>query len=465
MPHLILFSFLIFAVWLIRQDTKRREGISSALWIPTLWVGIIASRPVSAWTGIGGSGDTLDGSPVDRAFYLSLILAALLVLSRRAVDWGWLIARNWPLVIFYGFLLVSVLWANSPFSSFKRWFKESGNILMVLVILTDPRPLQAFRAVFVRCAYLLIPLSLIFIRYFPELGRRYNQHSGAMEAVGVTFQKNSLGTMILACGLILLWDWMQRLEAGDRVRNSVEKYAPPVVLGIAVYLLFLCDSKTSILSLAMGSLIIVSIRFSTLRQKVSDFGLYALVAVGLFFVADRQFGISEAIIRSLGRDMTFTGRTEVWAELMKVGTDPLLGTGFMSFWDDQSFQAKLPYWVAFSAHNGYIEVYLAGGWVGVGALSLMLLGVIGRINRALADGSDYSAVRFAILVMALIANFAESNFACMTPLGLLFILAAIGQARPVSTLVSDYRYGFAHSAEPGATPENATTSGRLHHAS
>jgi exopolysaccharide production protein ExoQ len=429
MPHLILFSFLAFAIWLIRHDTKLREGISPALWIPTLWMGIIASRPVSAWTGISGSGDTLDGSPADRAFYLVLILAGLLVLSRRAVNWGWFISQNLPLLVFYGFLLISVVWANSPFSSFKRWFKESGNIVMVLVILTDPRPLQAFRAVFVRCAYLLIPLSLIFIRYFPDLGRRYNQHSGAMEAVGVTFQKNSLGTMILACGLILLWDWLQRIGDENRVRGAAEKYAPPIVLSIAVYLIFLCDSKTSILSLALGSLIILSIRFSNLRQKVSDFGVYALVGAALFYIVDRQFGISEAIIRSLGRDMTFTGRTEVWAELLKVGTDPLFGTGFMSFWDDESFQSKLPYWVAYSAHNGYLEVYLAGGWIGIAALGVMLLGVIARINRALADGSDYSAVRFAVLVMALIANFAESNFACMTPLGFLFILAAIGHAQ------------------------------------
>lgn len=462
MPHLILFSFLLFAFWLIRQDTKLREGISPALWIPTLWMGIIASRPVSAWTGIGGSGDTLDGSPVDRAFYLVLILAALVVLSRRGVNWGWLISQNLPLLIFYGFLLISVLWANSPYSSFKRWFKESGNILMALVILTDPRPLQAFRAVFVRCAYLLIPLSLIFIRYFPDLGRRYNQHSGAMEAVGVTFQKNSLGTLILACGLILLWDWLQRMGDTSRQRGTAERFAPPIILGIAGYLIFLCDSKTSILSLAIGSLILLSIRFSALRQKVSDFGVYALLAAVAFVIADREFGISETIIRALGRDMTFTGRTEVWAELLKVRTDPMLGTGFMSFWDDQRFQSRLPYWVAFSAHNGYLEVYLAGGWVGVGALSVMILGAIARINRALADGSDYSAVRFAILVMALIANFAESNFACMTPLGFLFILAAIGYARPQPMGAYDF------AREVHASPreaEEAQTASRLPHPS
>ena len=168
MPHLILFSFLIFVAWLIKRDIASRPGVSSAVWIPTLWVGILASRTVSHWIGFsGGTGDTLDGSPVDRLFYLAMILAAAFTLSRRGLDWGWLIAKNWPIVLFYSFLLVSVIWANSPFVSFKRWFKETGNILVALVILTEVNPLQAFRAVFIRCAYVLIPLSLIFIRYFP----------------------------------------------------------------------------------------------------------------------------------------------------------------------------------------------------------------------------------------------------------------------------------------------------------
>ena len=153
-----------------------------------------------------------------------------------------------------------------------------------------------------------------------------------------------------------------------------------------------------------------------------------IAAVG-FFLLDRMIGFSEGIVRSLGRDMTFTGRTDVWRELLNVGTDPLFGTGFMSFWDDNSFRSKLPYWVAGSAHNGYIEIYLAGGMIGVTMLTLMLLGTSAKINRDLRSGREYSVVRFAIFAAALVANFAESNFACMTPLGFLFILAAIGDAR------------------------------------
>jgi exopolysaccharide production protein ExoQ len=447
MPHLILFSFLIFAVWLIRRDTASRTGISGALWIPTLWVGIISSRPISAWLNLGGGGDSLDGSPFDRLFYLSLILAGLFVLARRAINWGWLLTQNWPVLIFYLFLLISVIWTNSPFSSFKRWFKETGNIVMALVILTEASPLQAFRAVFVRCAYLLIPLSIIFIRYFPGLGRTYNRHSGGMEAIGVTFQKNSLGTMVLACGLVFLWDWLERSRPGAPPRKTVDRYASIAVGLIAIWLIHLSDSKTSILSLAVGCFILVSIRLPFLRRRISALGFYTLFGAGVFFLLDRSIGVTEAIVTSLGRNMTFTGRTEVWRELLNVGTDPLLGTGFMSFWDDPHFQSKLPEWVAFSAHNGYLEIYLAGGAIGIAVLALMILGTGARINRALSAGNEYSTVRFAIFVMMLIANFSESNFACMTPLGFLFLLAAIGEARP-EVKPSYYSFAEAPSAFP-----------------
>lgn len=431
MQQLILLSFLIFAVWLIRRDTASRSGISSALWIPTLWLGIIASRPVSAWLGTGGGADTLDGSPVDRYFYLALIAAALFTLSRRPVNWGWLLAKNWPIIVFYGFLFISVAWTNAPFSSFKRWFKETGNIAIVLVILTEANPMEALRAVFVRCAYLLIPLSFIFVRWFPDLGRRYNVHSGELEAVGVTFQKNALGTMILCCGLIYFWDWLERRARPEAKGRKLDQYIFFVIAGVALWLLNLCDSKTSIVALVLSSLIIYSIRVPLFRRKLTAFGTITLVAVIVFFVVDREIGLTQAIVQFLGRDMTFTGRTEVWKVLLNIGTDPLLGTGYMSFWDDPSFKSKLPYWVSSSAHNGYVETYLAGGWVGVGALTIMLLGVTAHINRGLADGRDYSAVRFSILVMMLITNFTESNFVCMTPLGFMFLLAAIGDAYPV----------------------------------
>ncbi|MDP3068885.1 MAG: O-antigen ligase family protein [Opitutaceae bacterium] len=437
MQQLILFGFLLFAAWLIRRDIAMRPGLSLGLWIPTLWVGIIASRPVSAWIGFGGSADTLDGSPADRMFYLTMIVAAFITLSRRAFSMQWVLARSWPVVLFYAFLLLSVLWANSLESSFKRWFKETGNIMIALVILTEANPMQAIRAVFVRCALVLIPLSLIFIRYFPDLGRRYSQHSGQMEATGVTFQKNSLGTMLLVCGIVFIWDWMERSRTNDKNWTAIDRGVALAIMGISVWLFFLCDSKTSMVALGVAAILLAAIRMPAFHRRISAFGIFGVAAVAALITMDSLVGVTQTIVTALGRDMTFTGRTEVWRELFAVGTDPLFGTGFMSFWDDRFYQAKLPNWIAFSAHNGYIEIYLAGGMIGVGFLGLMLLGVGVIINRDLKRGGSYALVRFAVFVAVLIANIFESNFACMTPLGFLFLVVAIGYATPQAEFTED----------------------------
>ena len=196
MPYLIATAFWLLVTVIVVRDTRSRDGISGALWIPTLWAMILLSRPFSTWVGFGGGGggvESQEGSPLDRLFFMGLIAAAIVTLLRRRIAWTAVIARNWPIVLLYAYFLLSVLWADSSVVSFKRWFKDLGNVFVALVVLTEANPLQGIRAVFVRCGYVLIPLSLIFIRYFPSLGRTYNRHTGGMESIGVTFQKNSLG--------------------------------------------------------------------------------------------------------------------------------------------------------------------------------------------------------------------------------------------------------------------------------
>ena len=430
LPDLILLASLALSWWLIRRDIAKREGISSAIWIPTIWVAIIGSRPVSMWLGFGGGTSTMEGSPVDALIFFILVFAAFGALARRRLNWLEVISENWPIFLFYGFLLISVLWANSPFISFKRWFKEFGNIAVLLVILTDPRPQQALRAVFVRCACLFLPLSLVFIRYFPSLGRVYTR-SGAPELTGVTTQKNVLGVLLLVCGLVLFWDWLElRKEQQPSKAMRLETKIHFGLLLLALYLLHLSDSKTSMVCLFFGAAVIIATRLPFFRNRPNLLGVAALTVILTFWILDQTVGIKQNVVAGLGRDMTFTGRTDVWRELLNLHTDPVLGVGFMSFWDDKYYQSQLPEWVGKSAHNGYLEEYLVGGWVGIFFLVIMLLATALRINNALKWDGDYGAFRLAVLFAFLIGNFSESNIACMTPIGFLFLLAAIGHVWP-----------------------------------
>ena len=135
----------------------------------------MASRPIGYWIG-GGSGDAspesyLDGSPVDRNVFLLLILGGVFVLRGRRVNWRLFRNQNFWLICYYVFCGISILWSEYPFVTFKRWFKEIGTVVMVLVIMTDRDPIKAFQEVFVRCAFLLIPTSILVIKYYLDVGR------------------------------------------------------------------------------------------------------------------------------------------------------------------------------------------------------------------------------------------------------------------------------------------------------
>src|SRR4029077_16324715 len=110
------------------------------------------------------------------------------------------------------YCLLSVCWSDYPVVAFKRWIKATGDIAMILIVLTDEQPIAALRRLFSRVGFVLVPLSLLFIKYYPMLGRRYDPWTGFQMNTGVTFDKNMLGviTFVLLLGavwrvLALLW--------------------------------------------------------------------------------------------------------------------------------------------------------------------------------------------------------------------------------------------------------------------
>src|SRR5208282_5879127 len=90
------------------------------------------------------------------------------------------------------------------------WFRDLGNYVVILVVLSDPHPVDAVRALLRRLCYLLVPLSIVLIKYFPFVGRQYSDWSGASFIVGVTTSKNMLGVVCLVSGLFFFWDTIAR---------------------------------------------------------------------------------------------------------------------------------------------------------------------------------------------------------------------------------------------------------------
>ncbi|HEU0048771.1 MAG TPA: hypothetical protein VFQ43_14355, partial [Nitrososphaera sp.] len=195
-----------------------------------------------------------EGNSTDRNVFVFLILAALFVLKRRQVSWLALISNNRWLFILYVYLGVSVLWSDYPFVSFTRWFKEFGNVVMVFLILTERDPVKAVTAVFARTAYLLIPLSVLFIKYYPDLGRSFSRWTGEVFYHGAALGKNELGGTLLVLTIFLIWELLQMKRKRLWRGHKTEILGRLVLLIMAIWLFHMAKSATSLACAVVGSI-------------------------------------------------------------------------------------------------------------------------------------------------------------------------------------------------------------------
>ena len=113
---------------------------------------IVGSRLPSQWLGVrwGAARRLEEGNPLDRTYFILMLLAIGILIS-RSFKWGVFRAQPCSDGI-SSFALLSVIWSDFPFVAFKRWFRDLGNYLVILVVLSDPRPLEAVRTVLRRLA-------------------------------------------------------------------------------------------------------------------------------------------------------------------------------------------------------------------------------------------------------------------------------------------------------------------------
>lgn len=407
---------------------REQARVSKALWIPTVWLFFSSSRSIPQWLGLDTGTDQavgyLEGSPIDRNFLIFLQVIALIVLINRARRVGPILRRNWAIGLFFLYAALSMAWSDYPFVTFKHWTKGIGDVMMVLIVLSESDVLGAIRRLFTRVGFLLVPLSLLFIRYYPLLGRTYSL-GGTPEAIGVTTQKNSLGVLCDCIGVALIWRFRGAYndrKDSNRVRRLL---ALAAVLAIIVWLLHMCNSLTSICALSMASGVMLLSTRPALRRRPSSVhlliaGVLVCTLYALFFQS------SGDLVQSLGRDPTLTGRTEVWPQLINLVKNPLVGVGYESFWLGERLQKV---WVITNglrineAHNGYVEILLTLGWIGTFLLGVLIATGYRNLICAFRRDPYAGSLRMAWFLAALITGFTEASFRIMNPTWIVFLLA------------------------------------------
>ena len=428
-PQVALLLTCCLVVFLFRRDLRQTPNVSRALWLPLAWMMIICTRQTSEWLGLfglrWGAKSLEEGSPFDACVYFSLIAAGAYVLHKRRVQLSEAVRNNQWLTIFFLFCFLAIFWSDFPFVSFKRWIKVLGHPIMALIVLTEPDPVEALKALMRRCAYVIVPISVTFIRYFPQYGRSFDQWTGAPVNTGITTNKNSLGADCLIVGIFFFWNLLQLWQ----LQPSKEKHrevAMNVVFLLAIGWLFRqAHSSTALVSTLLAASIIFALGLRSLNPRL--LGFYVVSTVIALAVAQGVFGIYEYILHLLHKDPTLTDRTLLWHDLLKVDINPLFGTGFESFWLGQRREALWAsrWWQPNEAHNGYLETYLNLGFVGLFIFAAWLIATYAKARAELFRDFEIGRFRLGFLAAVIAYNFTEAAFKNINPMWFVFCITAL----------------------------------------
>jgi O-antigen ligase len=386
---------------------------------------------VSQWLGVAPEGDSLpnyvtDSNPLDRNILALLMLAGAIALAGRRREVGLVLRRNAPFILFFAYCAVSIVWSDFADVAFKRWIKAVGDVLMIVLVITDPGGPLALKRFLARITFVLVPVSVLLIKYYPKLGTANKIGDGRQVFTGVTNDKNMLGVICLVAGLAAAWRVLHMFRTEQRIRSYRRLIAQGVMLALVFWLFTKAGSLTALVCFGFGFSLILLTSFSWLGRKravVHAFVVLALAAAALPIFLDA----GGSVLTAVGKDPTLTGRTELWGEVVALTTNPLGGAGFESFWLGPRLEAiwSRHWWHPNEAHNGYLEVYLNLGWAGVALIAIVIVTGYRNALRLQCEDPEAGGLRLAFFLVGVIYGLSEAAFRMLHPVWLFFLLATI----------------------------------------
>jgi O-antigen ligase len=231
--------------------------------------------------------------------------------------------------------------------------------------------------------------------------------------VGLTLSKNSLGGVLALCTAF----WYLHYSQGAKTKT--ERW---ISLGLMFFCFYLVRANKSGGALVVTILLIITVSSLNFLKKLSF--QWAFTAIICFlvvsiimtvFVVDN---LEEIIVGGLGKDLTLTGRTEFWPQLIDaVNQRPWFGYGYEGFFQQDKLGPATPAYFIYTPngfqpknpHNGAIGILLAFGWPGLILMMISLLLNLAYAVRYLSRSKlEDAGMPICFLVYIIMSNITES---------------------------------------------------------
>jgi O-antigen ligase len=373
-------------------------------------------------------------SPLDQSVAALLMLFGIIVIRRRRRQVRAVLRASWPILLYFSFCLVSLLFSDFPGWGFKRWVRALGELVMVLIVVTDAQPAAALRRLLSRVGFVLLPASVLLIEYYPDLGQGGLGRAGYQINLGVTDNKNSLGQLSFLLALGALWQVLSLLRDSKQPNRARRLLAQCTLLSIGIWLLHGAHSATSGACFALGAGLMLATALPLIGRRPA--AVHALVlAILLGGALTMDLGGQAEVFKGMGRSADLTGRTKIWEVLIPMAPNPIVGSGYENFWLGwrKADVRRLLHFAINEAHNGYIEVYLNLGLLGLGLIALILGQGYRRAVGVFRRDPILGGLVLTYIITVAFHGLSEASFR-MPGLGCFLLLLSVFAASRVSGL-------------------------------
>jgi exopolysaccharide production protein ExoQ len=301
-----------------------------------------------------------------------------------------------------------------------------GSILLLYYIMSRYQLDQVLELLLVLGTGTIVA-SIIFAVALPQYGLdQMGGHSSAWK--GIFSAKNYLGNLAL---------FFLTATVSYRARTPFFRAARLSQIIFCLTAIVFSRAATAYMLTAVYIAYFVTLKSLHSLRKKDYFVVSFLLLVAFFSAAVVIVVWPDFLFALLGKDVTLTGRTEIWSAVLdSIAKRPLLGYGYQAFWlglQGESYRVILAVsWLLAQAQNGFLDVMLEMGAVGL-TIVLLVFGFAFRDGVVcLLQSRDQTQLRavewyLAIVVLTLFYNLDESFLFDPKHLGsMMFLLACVG---------------------------------------
>jgi len=408
---------------LTTSDASRQiSGIIYPKITELLFIGILLVFIYPFFFPISGIDPTIPSevqSETKIVYFLQMALPSLcLAIALRYRGSGLFLSIPATIMTYLMVCFMSTIWSVNPYNTFKFTSLMFLYILSIVAI-CHVLDIEVFCKAIVKVLVFLILASVVVVIALPKYG--IHQPDDSLESIhaglwrGVFRHKNHLGAAAsISLFAFLFFRRLMDVSFGFRL----------ICIAAAIACLIFAQSASS---WVVTFLLLVYYRL--IRSAPVSGNSLVLIVFGvsvLAFVAFFVFG--DELVAVVGRDATLTGRTNIWPVVLDaIWQSPLLGFGYYAATED-FIRPLLVGWVGSAAvdpHNGYLDVLLGTGIVGLASVLICISSAIIKGIRRVKSSSGPDATCLMLLLSFPISSLFVSFFEVSAISGVQSVLGAL----------------------------------------